>query len=41
MRCVNAEPAEVLDVLLEAELRSVFDAADAALDDVVFDGAFL
>ena len=41
MRCVKAEPADVFDDLLEAVRRNVFDAADAALDEVVFDGAFL
>lgn len=33
-RCVNAEPAEVFDDLLVDESLSVFDAADAADEEV-------
>jgi len=38
-RCVSAEPADVLADLLEFELRSVVDAALAALLEVTFGGA--
>jgi len=37
---VSADPAEVLDDLLEPELRSACEAADAARTDVAFSGAF-
>jgi len=39
--CVNADPADVFEVLLELLLCSVLDAAVAAMDDVTFSGAFL
>jgi hypothetical protein len=38
-RCVNAEPAAVLDVLLVLPFLNVLEAAEAALFEVTFAGA--
>jgi hypothetical protein len=40
-RCVSANPAAVFAPLLVLPLRSVFDAADAALPDVTLGGVIL
>ena len=37
-RCVRAEPADVLELLLDLPLRNVFDAAVPALEEVTFFG---
>lgn len=40
-RCVSAEPADDFADLFEPVLRKVFDAADPALVEVTFFGAFV